>query len=78
MKIIFLGRLADAAGERERSVDAPPGITDVEALRGWLGAQVPALLDPGVRTIVNDLLATRGQSVTADDEIAFFPPVSGG
>ena len=78
MKIIFLGRLADAAGERERSVDAPPGITDVEALRGWLGEQVPALLGPSVRMIVNNVLAHRGQSLAPADEVAFFPPVSGG
>lgn len=78
MKIVFLGRLADAAGERERRVDAPPGIRDVEALRAWLGEQVPALLDPSVRVVVNAVLAHRGQAVAAVDEIAFFPPVSGG
>lgn len=78
MKILFLGRLADAAGERERSLDLPYDIADVEALRGWLGEQVPALLDPTVRVIVNNVLAHRGQAVAADDEVAFFPPVSGG
>lgn len=78
MKIVFLGRLADAVGERERSLDLPPEIADVEALRGWLGEQIPALLDPTVRVIVNDVLAHGSQSIAADDEVAFFPPVSGG
>ena len=78
MKIIFLGRLADAVGERERTLDLPSEITDVDALRRWLGEHIPALLDPTVRMIVNNVLAQRGQAVLADDEVAFFPPVSGG
>ena len=78
MKILFLGRLADTAGERERTLALPPHITDVEALRDWLGTDNPALLDPTVRVIVNSVLAHRGQAVAGDDEVAFFPPVSGG
>ena len=78
MKILFLGRLADAAGGGERSVDLPPDVGDAEALRCWLGAEFPALLDPSVRLIVNDVLARRDQPVSANDEVAFFPPVSGG
>ena len=78
MKIMFLGRLMDAAGARERTVDLPPGIADIDALRGWLGEDIPALLDAGVRMIVNDTLATRGQALAPSDAVAFFPPVSGG
>ena len=78
MKIIFLGRLADAAGDRERTLDLPPDITDTGSLRRWLSDEYPALLDPSVRLIVNDVLAARDQPVSANDEVAFFPPVSGG
>lgn len=78
MKIIFLGRLADAAGARERTVDLPPGIADIDALRGWLGEDIPELLDASVRMIVNDTLATPDQPLAPSDEVAFFPPVSGG
>ena len=78
MKIVFLGRLANAVGERERSLDLPPEIADVDALRGWLGEQIRALLDPTVRVIVNNVLAHRGQAIAADDEVAFFPPVRSG
>ena len=77
MKILFLGRLADAVGEPQRNLDVPGDIVDVEALRGWLGDEIPALLDQSVRIIVNSVLAQRGQRIAADDEIAFFPPVSG-
>ena len=78
VKILFLGRLADAAGQSERDVELPNGIGDVDALRTFLGGQVPALLDGSVRTIVNDVLARAGQPVGDGDEVAFFPPVSGG
>ena len=56
----------------------PAGIAEMDALRRWLGEHIPALLDPGVRMIVNDVLAHRGQRIAPDDEVAFFPPVSGG
>lgn len=82
MKILFLGRLADAAGTTERIVDLPPGIGDAEALRFWLGADDPLLLerlrDPSVRMIVNDTLVHGNPALSPEDEVAFFPPVSGG
>lgn len=78
MKIVFLGRLADIAGQAERSIDPPAEVSDVDALRRWLGDQIPELLDPNVRVIVNHVLAPRGQRVSPGDEVAFFPPVSGG
>lgn len=82
MKIQFYGRLADIAGGTERTVDLPPDVSDVEALRLWLGADDPALLealrDPAVRLIVNDALVHGNPSLRAGDEVAFLPPVSGG
>ena len=78
MKIVFLDASPTRRVTRERSVDLPTGVTDVDALRRWLGEEIPALLDPSVRMIVNNVLAHRGQRIAPDDEIAFFPPVSGG
>ncbi len=78
MKVLFLGRLADTVGAAEQSVELPGDVRDVDALRSWLGDQIPALLDPKLRLIVNNVLAQPGQVVTTVDEVAFFPPVSGG
>ena len=78
MKIVFLGRLADAAGHREFEFALPPGITDTTALRDLLGKDIPALVDPSVRIIVNDVVARDGHPLAPGDEVAFFPPVSGG
>lgn len=76
-RLVFMGRLEDAAGVPEMSVAAGP----VE--------QVLALLDPAlavqllgerVRMALNGRLLTDvGGVVLADgDELAFLPPVSGG
>lgn len=82
MKVFFYGRLMDAAGTSQREVNLPPEITDALALRAWLGADDPALLtvlgDPSVRIIVNDELATGNPALRQEDEVTFFPPVSGG
>lgn len=78
MKIVFLGRLVDVTGQSERAIDLPGEIDDVDGLRAWLGLEIPALLDPKIRLIVNDTLAQRGQHVSPVDEVAFFPPLSGG
>lgn len=82
MKIQFFGRLLDAAGEAERVVDVPPEVTDAESLRIWLGVDNPALLKslrhPSVRLIVNDALVHGNPALRREDEVAFFPPVSGG
>lgn len=76
-RLVFLGRLADAAGTGELAVEPGP-------LDAVLGALVPelalALLDERVRMALNgELIAAQGGIVLADgDELAFLPPVSGG
>jgi molybdopterin synthase sulfur carrier subunit len=60
----------------------PPDVTSVFALRDWLGRDDPALRDalcaPTVRIAVNDELVLADAPLSAEDEIAFMPPVSGG
>lgn len=75
-KLVFLGRLADAAGCAE--LDVAPG--PLEAVLASLDpALALALLDERVRIALNgDLIAERGVVLGAGDELAFLPPVSGG
>ena len=77
VKIVFLGRLADAAGGAERAVAAGPLDAIVSALEPGLAA---ALREPRVRVARNGaLVADSAGLVLADgDELAFLPPVSGG
>ncbi len=81
-RILFFGRLADFAGARERAfaVDAPISIA---ALTEELSAGAPelgaALAAPSVRVAINQTIVRgRDALVSAGDEIAFLPPVSGG
>lgn len=78
LKLVFLGRLQDAAGEAERLVIHAPAYAQV--LAGLETELVAALADPRVRLAVNgELISDREALVLRDgDELAFLPPVSGG
>jgi molybdopterin synthase sulfur carrier subunit len=72
--VLFLGRLADAAGAGERSVAAQP---DVAALiAGFEPELAEALRSDKIRVAVNGVV---GATALGDgDEVAFLPTVSGG
>lgn len=78
--VLLFGRIADAAGWRERRLDPAP--TSVDALRRRLVADQPelegALTAMGVQVAV-DLAIVRGDAaVRSGSEVAFLPPMSGG
>ncbi len=76
-RLVFLGRLEDAAGCAEREV--APGL--LETVLGTLEPDLAvALLGERVRMAHNGvLIAERGGIMLGEgDELAFLPPVSGG
>jgi molybdopterin synthase sulfur carrier subunit len=82
VRLVFLARLRESLGaSHERlEIDAP---TTVGALRATLcarGGAWAAELAPGraVRIAVNHELARDDAPVAPGDEVAFFPPVTGG
>jgi molybdopterin synthase sulfur carrier subunit len=78
LRLVFLGRLADAAGAPEREVAAVPSIA---ALIAGLEPDLSAALGGAkVRIAVNgNIVADRAMFTLRDgDEVAFLPPVSGG
>jgi molybdopterin synthase sulfur carrier subunit len=83
LSLVYLARLREAFGTPSERVLLPEGVTTVAALRAWLAARggVWAVeLAPGraVRIAVNHDIAAPDAPVRPGDEIALFPPVTGG
>ena len=81
--LVYLARLRESLGRRSEVVDLPPQIGNVAGLLAWLrgrGGAWAAELAPGraVRVAVNFDMANADTPVRAGDEIALFPPVTGG
>ena len=83
IRLVYLARLRDALGSGGESIELPGDVGTVAALRVWLARRGGAWtheLAPGraLRVAVNHDLATADTPVRAGDEIALFPPVTGG
>jgi molybdopterin synthase sulfur carrier subunit len=78
-RVLLFGRLADAAGWRERELEAPATLA---ALRALLAADDPALgaalAGPGVMAAVDQALVRGDAPLAGAAEVAFLPPMSGG
>lgn len=83
LQILYFARLREVLGiERERVV-LPEGVATAGELRAWLATRGGAWtteLDPKrqVRIAVNHDLADAAQPLADGDEVALFPPVTGG
>lgn len=82
VKILFFGRLADLAGDRERELELPGHVANVFALREWVAGDQPllraALAAAGIIVLVNDEIRHGPAPVSPGDEVAFLPVLSGG
>lgn len=80
VKVLYFAGLKEALGMAGESVELPAGITTVGALRDWLVAQGREKLASAknLRCAVNQDMAGLNAPVREGDEIAFFPPVTGG
>ncbi len=83
MKILYFAWLRTRVGLGQEEVEPPPGVDTVAGLVGWLKRRGPghaAALDDlsAVRVAVNQEFADWDHPVAADDEVALFPPITGG
>lgn len=82
VKILFFAGLREALGTGSESLDLPPGIGAVAALRDHLAARGEpwsALATmKNLRVAVNQQMVGLDADINPGDEIAFFPPVTGG
>ena len=81
--VLYFARLRESLGQSSEQIALPAAVRDLEGLRTLLIARGGAWqeeLAPSkpVRAAVNQAMA-HGDSPLADgDEVAFFPPVTGG
>jgi len=83
MKLHYFAWLRQRIGLPGEEFDLPEGVGTVQELLDFLRARganyAEALADPAiVRVAINQAYAQPGDPVTDMDEVALFPPVTGG
>ena len=83
LTLLYFAWLRERLGRASEQVALPAGVADVAGLVAWQRARGPefasAFADANrVRAAVNQEFAQAGHPVQAGDEVAFFPPVTGG
>lgn len=83
VRLLYFAWLRARIGLAEEEFVLPSGVADVAGLIAWLkargGGYAEALASPeAVRVAVNQEYVDRGHPVHEGDEIALFPPVTGG
>ena len=83
MKLLYFAWLRARVGCAEEEVALPPQVHDVAGLLDWLrrrsGKHAEALRDLRVvRVAINHDYVGLGHPVREGDEVAIFPPVTGG
>jgi molybdopterin synthase sulfur carrier subunit len=83
MKLVYFAWVRTKIGLAEESVEPPAWVRDVASLIEWLKERGPgyadALANPGiVKVAVNQAFARAADPVRPGDEVALFPPVTGG
>lgn len=83
MKLKYFAWVRQRAGTGSEVVDVPSEVTTVAELVEWLRTRGPGLAEAfqdtkAIRCAVNQTYVEWDHPVGPDDEIAFFPPVTGG
>lgn len=80
VKVLYFASLKEALGTGSETVELPAGVSTVGGLRDWLAGQGHARLGSAtnLRCAVNQDIAALDAVVADGDEVAFFPPVTGG
>ena len=83
MEVLYFGRVRQRVGLHRETIAPPADVTDVDALIDWLRARGEpydgALEDRhAIRVAVNQELCDFKTPVAGDDEVALFPPMTGG
>lgn len=83
MKILYFAWLRQRTGIGEEEIAPPDGVRDVASLIEWLKQRNPAFDEAlrdtsAIRVAVNQEFATPDTELQGDEEVALFPPMTGG
>jgi sulfur-carrier protein len=82
IKLLYFASLRERLGTSGESLDLPRGITTVDLLRDHLAQRGDVWLalttTRNLRAAVNQTMVGFDAAVADGDEVAFFPPVTGG
>ena len=83
VRVLYFASIREKLGRDAEELDLPAGVATIAALRAHLlmrgGAWAEALAEGKLlRTAVNQDMAQPSAAIKAGDEVAFFPPVTGG
>ena len=83
IKILYFARIKDAVNYSTEEITLPSDISTITALKNYLAlrGEIWANLFNGkqvVRAAINHELVQDLATIQAGDEVAFFPPVTGG
>ena len=83
LRLLFFASLRERLGAAAEELDVPASVTTVGALRAHLCARGGAWAEVfaparNVRAAVNQDMVQAAATLKAGDEVAFFPPVTGG
>jgi molybdopterin synthase sulfur carrier subunit len=83
IKILYFARIKESVNYSSEDIDLPEDVLTVISLKNWLSlrGEIWANLFNGkqvVRAAINHTLVDDFANIQAGDEVAFFPPVTGG
>ncbi len=83
LNVLYFAWVKERMGRSDEVLELPPDVTTVAALAVWLrtrdAAGASAFADPLlVRAAINQEFADPSSPIRDGDEVAFFPPVTGG
>jgi len=83
IKILYFARIKEAVNYSTEELELPDDVLTITALKNWLSlrGEIWAKLFDGkqlVRAAINHNLVDDLAKIQPNDEVAFFPPVTGG